>query len=128
MRLLVLGLSHHTAAIELREQLAIAPADLPAALTRLTGVPVIGEGVLLSTCNRTEAYVTCRTLEEGHDTLLAFLAGADTAAEEVLRPHVYLRSDGDAARHLFRVACSTRPSPPANACGARRGSPKAPCR
>jgi glutamyl-tRNA reductase len=104
MRLLVFGVSHHTATIELRERLAIAPADLPAALARLTAVPVIGEGVLLSTCNRTEAYVTCRSLEDGHETLLGFLAAGDAASGDALRPHVYLRSDGDAARHLFRVA------------------------
>jgi glutamyl-tRNA reductase len=104
VRLLVLGVSHHTAPIELREQLAIAPADLPAALARLTALPALGEGVLLSTCNRTEAYVTCRNLEEGHESLVALLGGADAALQDALRPHVYLRTDADAARHLFRVA------------------------
>jgi glutamyl-tRNA reductase len=104
MRLLVLGVSHHTSPIELRERLAIAPADLPAALAKLTALPAFGEGVLLSTCNRTEAYVTCRNLEEGHESLVAFLGSADGVDADALRPHVYLRSDGDAARHLFRVA------------------------
>ena len=104
MRLLVLGVSHHTAPIELRERLAVSPADLPAALARLTALPSLGEGVLLSTCNRTEAYVTCRNLEEGHESLVAYLAGTDALPEDDLRPHVYLRTDGDAARHLFRVA------------------------
>jgi glutamyl-tRNA reductase len=104
MRLLVLGVSHHTAPIELRERLAVSPADLPAALARLTALPSLGEGVLLSTCNRTEAYVTCRNLEEGHESLVAYLAATDALSEDDLRPHVYLRTDGDAARHLFRVA------------------------
>jgi glutamyl-tRNA reductase len=104
MRLLVLGVSHHTAPIELREQLAIPAEALSAALTRLSAHPSIGEAVLVSTCNRTEAYVTCRSLEEGHEALVAFLAGVRDLRPDTLRPHIYSRSEADAARHLFRVA------------------------
>ena len=74
MRLLVLGVSHHTAPIELRERLAIPAGELPAALARLAADGALGEAVLLSTCNRSEVYVTSRSLEECHEALVAFLA------------------------------------------------------
>jgi glutamyl-tRNA reductase len=104
MRLLALGVSHHTAAIELREKLAIATDDLPGAVVRLASAPGIGEVVLLSTCNRTEAYVTCRSLEDGLESLVAFLGHASGLEPDTLRPHLYTRTEGDACRHLFRVA------------------------
>jgi glutamyl-tRNA reductase len=104
MRVLVLGLSHHTAPIELREQLALPASALPDALAALVAHPALAEAVLLSTCNRTEAYVTCRSLEEGHEALVDFLAGVRELGADSLRPHLYSRSEADAARHLFRVA------------------------
>jgi len=104
MRLLVLGVSHHTASIELRERLAIPASALTDALALLSADPSLGEAVLLSTCNRTEAYVTCRSLEEGHEALVGFLSSVRDLPEEVLRPHLYSRSEADAARHLFRVS------------------------
>lgn len=104
MRLLVLGVSHHTAPIELREKLAFSANELPAALALLAAEPALGEVVLLSTCNRTEAYVTCRNLEEGHESLIAFFSSARGIPIDELRAHVYTRTEADAARHLFRVA------------------------
>ena len=104
MRLLVLGVSHHTAPIELREQLAIPAEALGGALAQLSSHASIGEAVLLSTCNRTEAYVTCRSLEEGHEALVEFLASVRDLAADTLRAHLYSRTEADAARHLFRVA------------------------
>jgi glutamyl-tRNA reductase len=104
MRLLVLGVSHHTAPIELRERIAFAAPDLGDAATALAQEPAIGEAVLLSTCNRTELYATCTSLEDGHDALAGFLARARTVPADALRAHVYTRTEADAARHLFRVA------------------------
>ena len=48
--------------------------------------------------------MTCRSLEEGHEALVAFLAGIRELPADLLRPHLYSRSEADAARHLFRVA------------------------
>lgn len=104
MRLLVLGVSHHTAPIDLRERLAFAQGDLADALGALTRDPALGEVVLLSTCNRTEVYATCQTLEAGHDAMAQFLATARSVAPDDLKAHVYTRAEADAARHLFRVA------------------------
>ncbi len=104
MRLLVLGVSHHTAPIDVRERLAFATSDLGDAVTALAGDPALGEVVLLSTCNRTELYATCTSLEGGHDALAGFLAAARAVPADALRAHIYTRSEADAARHLFRVA------------------------
>jgi glutamyl-tRNA reductase len=104
MRLLVLGVSHHTAPIDMRERLAFAPGDLADAVTALARDPALGEVVLLSTCNRTEVYGTCHNLEDGHDAMASFLAVARAVPAEDLKAHVYARAEADAARHLFRVA------------------------
>ncbi len=56
MSLLVLGINHNSAPIEVREKLAIGDRDLPRALSALRQLPDVREGALLSTCNRTEAY------------------------------------------------------------------------
>ena len=104
MRLLVLGVSHHTAPIDLRERLAFATADLGDAVSTLARDPALGEVVLLSTCNRTELYATCHSLEDGHEAMAGFLAAARAVPADDLRAHIYTRSEADAARHLFRVA------------------------
>jgi glutamyl-tRNA reductase len=56
----IVGLSHATAPIEIREQLAIPPDEIPVALQRLVARPEIGEAMLLSTCNRVEIVVRRR--------------------------------------------------------------------
>jgi len=104
MRLLVLGVSHHTAPIDLRERLAFATPDLAEAVSTLARDPALGEVVLLSTCNRTELYATCHSLEDGHEAMAGFLTSARAVPADDLRAHIYTRSEGDAARHLFRVA------------------------
>ena len=56
MHLIVVGLSHKTAPIEIREKLAVPDSRLGEALSRLCSYPGVKEGVLLSTCNRVEVY------------------------------------------------------------------------
>jgi glutamyl-tRNA reductase len=104
MRLLVLGVSHHTAPIDMRERLAFAPGDLAEAVSALARDPALGEVVLISTCNRTELYGTCQSLEDGHVAMAGFLAAARDVPAEELKAHLYTRTEADAARHLFRVA------------------------
>jgi glutamyl-tRNA reductase len=104
MRLLVLGVSHHTAPIDLRERLAFPAGDLAEAIGALARHQALGEVVLLSTCNRTEVYATTQSLEDGHEAMTSFLAAARDVAPDDLKAHVYTRTEADAARHLFRVA------------------------
>jgi glutamyl-tRNA reductase len=89
--LALVGLSHHSAPLELREQVALQPDEAAALARELAGDD--GEAVCLSTCNRTELYVAGPGVEERAGDVLA-------AADGVL----YRYRDDDAARHLFRVA------------------------
>ncbi len=103
MHLVLVGLSHHTAPLELRERLGVTASMLPAALDALAGAGCT-DAVLLSTCNRTEVYATATDAAEMTSRLTHHLAQTYGVALEQLEPSLYARVDADAARHLFRVA------------------------
>ena len=106
MKIVLVGLSHHVAPVELRERVAVAPeaaAALARQLAEHGGGPE-AEAVCVSTCNRMELYLASRdaaAAEEQAITALSKLAGMD--ADE-LRPRLYRLQDEAAATHLFRVA------------------------
>lgn len=107
MRVLLVGLSHRTARVELRERFAVDdPAPL---LGKLVAGEEIEEAFLLSTCNRTEALVATRRPEAARARLRALFArelgGAEVAPAELERA-LYEHDDGRAVQHLFRVAAS----------------------
>ena len=102
----IIGVNHRTAPVEVRERIALAPAEVAQVLRTFHAEPALEESLLISTCNRTELYSLPRP---GHDPLAYFLdhiariKGGPVAAE----PSVFYRHDGQAAvRHLFRVAAA----------------------
>src|SRR5262249_37867006 len=100
MKFFAAGISHKTAPVELREQLAVkqsATADL-AFVLKCFGH--LNEIVLLSTCNRVEIYGTTRHRTRHINALLQLLC----AEPADLRPHIYLYEGAVAVRHLLRVA------------------------
>ena len=100
MAVIVLGVSHHGAPLDVREKLAFRSVEVLPALERLRERAAANEGVLLSTCNRTELYVvegTGDAVASGW-ALLSERLGADASR------YGYVRRDRDAAAHLFRVA------------------------
>jgi glutamyl-tRNA reductase len=100
MALIVAGVNHTTASIEVREKLAFRPSEALAELTRLRESGIAREGVVLSTCNRTEVY-----LVQGHDDAfrdICALLGARLGADAT--PFIYVHRDRDAVAHLFAVA------------------------
>ena len=102
---LVLGLSHHTAPVEIRERFAFAESDVVPALTRLRQRGFISEAVLLSTCNRVELYaVSPRPVVETLPALREFLA---VDRQQLLPPQdgIYTHAGPQGFEHLFRVAC-----------------------
>jgi glutamyl-tRNA reductase len=106
-RLLLLGLNHATAPIEVREALAFSPEQQHQALQRLRDRYQTCEFVLLSTCNRVELYAA-RELH-GHprgDEMAQFLAEFHQAPLERFRAHLYHKSDREVVEHLFSVASS----------------------
>ncbi len=107
MHIVVVGLSHKTAPVEVREKLAIPESRMGEALTRLCSYPGVREGILLSTCNRVEVYAVVDDLEPGYGRIQEFLADAHLALpSEQLTPHLYWHTGDRAISHLFRVAAS----------------------
>jgi len=102
MTLLALGINHRTAAIEVREKVAFGPAHLDAALKQLRALPRVLEAAVLSTCNRTELY--CITEDTGEREVLDWLGRYHALPVDELLRCAYHYLDGDAARHLMRVA------------------------
>ena len=103
-KLWLVGLSHHTAPVEVRERLAFENGAAADAIRRLLELPGVEEGVLVSTCNRVEV-LACAGAGADPTPLRAFLARERQLAAEV-DEHLYVHEDRDAIRHLFRVASS----------------------
>lgn len=107
MRFCVIGLSHRTAPIELRERYAQATRDLPRALAEICTLSVIDEACIVSTCNRVEYYVA-GTADPPvlAQTLKMHLQEFSGLAPHELAEHLYIRQGEEAIQHLFRVASS----------------------
>jgi glutamyl-tRNA reductase len=105
--LVLVGVNHTTAPLEVRERLAIPAARLGDAIRTLAHQPGIREALILSTCNRVE-FLTWQ--EDAHPSqnpgLLRFLHEYFAVPSETVQPHLYEFRDREAIRHLFRVACS----------------------
>ena len=104
MHLLLLGVSHKTAPVDLRERLDFSSRDLGAAVEALATRPATAESVVLSTCNRSEIYVASSDPFQAREDVTAFLSEYHALTPDVFIPHVFAHSDEAAARHLFRVA------------------------
>nr|AUG44361.1 glutamyl-tRNA reductase [uncultured bacterium] len=106
MNIIVVGLSHKTAAVEIREKVAFAPTQMEKPLHALVALPDITEAVIVSTCNRVEIYATTRDIAGGMARIKRFLADYHSFSLETLEPHLYSYHGEAATRHLFRVASS----------------------
>ena len=106
MKLLITGLSHHTAPVEVRERLAFAETTLPEALDRLRHRPGMVEGMILSTCNRVEVAVTAEDQGDAETSLQEFLAESSSVEPGWVSPYLYHYDGSNAIRHVFRVAAS----------------------
>ena len=104
MEILLTGLNHATAPIEVRERAAVAPGGLPAALRELTRRPSIREAYVLSTCNRTEVLIAADDRESGLGELARFFAARTGLDSRALEPSLYRHAGPDAVGHLFTVA------------------------
>lgn len=102
-QLLAVGLSHHTAPVEVRERLAFDEAGVRQTLERLVRQDQIAEeAFLISTCNRVELYTVPRSIE----ALQAFFGTYRGPRGERLDGYLYWHRGREAVRHLFRVASS----------------------
>ena len=103
MNFQLIGVNHKTAPVEVRERLAIPDRKLPEALQTLLNLPGVGEGMILSTCNRVE--ILARTMN-GSTDLRQFLSQYFQVERSSYQPHLYDYRQDDAVRHVFRVASS----------------------
>jgi glutamyl-tRNA reductase len=103
-RLAIIGLSHKTAPIEVRERLAVPEDQLAETLRKAVTMPGVAEAMILSTCNRVEIYAGIDG-EQSLQHLSSLLVDARNLPAE-LREHLYLHDGEHAVRHLFRVAAS----------------------
>ncbi len=106
MNIVVVGLSHKTAAVEIREKVAFAPTQMEKPLREVVALPDITEAVIVSTCNRVEIYATTHDIAGGIARLKRFLADYHHLSLETLEPHLYNYHGEEAIRHVFRVAAS----------------------
>lgn len=106
MEILVVGCSHKTAPIELRERLHVPERDLVGPLEALGLEPPILERVILSTCNRVEVYAVAEEAEPARQAIEALLGSRAHLPAAAIADHLYRHRAGDAIRHAFRVAAS----------------------
>ena len=101
--LLVIGVSHKTAPVEVRERLALPTARALEFLRDLRGGAEVHEAVAVSTCNRTELYLVVGDPVEAESTVLTMLARQAGIRPTGLASAIYSHRNCDAARHLYRV-------------------------
>ncbi len=102
MEILCLGLSHHTAPVELREKFAIPEGEVPAVAAQLRATPGVAEAVVVSTCNRVEFYLAAEDVGAGFAAVHDFVGTRFAVPES----EAFFRlPTAGAIRHVFRVAC-----------------------
>src|SRR5688572_28037565 len=107
MAIVVCGLSHKTVPLPVLEQVAFTPAELGKSLSRLLDHDPIHEGVILSTCNRTEIYATVHRFHPAIEAVRNFISDTSGVSQDAISSGLYTYWDEDAARHLFNVASGT---------------------
>jgi len=106
MNIIVVGLSHKTASVDIREKVAFSPNSIEKPLRELVSLDGIVEGIIVSTCNRVEIYATTRDIAGGIARIRRFMAEYHHLAYDLLEPHLYSYHGEEAIRHVFRVASS----------------------
>ena len=101
MEIVCLGLSHHTAPVELRERFAIPDAEIDAASAQLKAAPGVSEAVVVSTCNRVEFYLAAEQAAAGFAAVAEYLTARAAAPDS---EHFFQHATAQSVRHLFRVA------------------------
>ncbi len=106
-KIVVLGLNHDTAPVEVRERIAFDRSVLEDALRRLQSLSAVRESVILSTCNRVEVIASSPDEQAAFQEIKRFLAEQEPNRNHgSLENHLYAYAGGEAVRHLFRVAAS----------------------
>jgi glutamyl-tRNA reductase len=106
LRTVVLGISHKTAPVEIRELFSFSQESLERGVRQLLEKDHVEECVILSTCNRVEIYAVSENIELCLESMKEFLSEFHDIPEETLSPYIYYSIGHMAVRHLFQVASS----------------------
>lgn len=104
MEIIVIGLNHKTAPVELRERLAFSKAKLEEAYSLIRKYPSIHESLILSTCNRVEIYAVTDDLAQGISELKEFLSGYKKIGLSDFEENLYVYFQPESIQHIFNVA------------------------
>lgn len=103
MSIIVVGLSHHTTPVDVRDRIAVQTSEYVEAVEELAALDGIRECALISTCNRTEVYAVTDVPDETIETIKRHLCERSGIGES-LGPHLFVYRNEEAIRHLFSVA------------------------
>ncbi|MBF0448063.1 MAG: glutamyl-tRNA reductase [Magnetococcales bacterium] len=106
MKIVIVGLSHKTAPVALREKVAMAGESLEQQLLSLVSLQAISEGLVLSTCNRLEVYCACHDTREAAAAVKQWLCQTHQIESAELLPHLYTYHEEEAVEQGLRVAAS----------------------
>jgi glutamyl-tRNA reductase len=104
MEILVLGLNHDSAPPKIRERVAFPEEGIIEPLRTVNSLDGVQENMIISTCNRVEIVLAAEN-KGAVEVMKRFLSEHHGVPREELDPHLYLYSNGEAIRHLYRVAC-----------------------
>ncbi|HZM32014.1 MAG TPA: glutamyl-tRNA reductase, partial [Acidimicrobiales bacterium] len=104
MSVVVIGLNHRTAPLDLLERMAVGEGQLPKALHDLCTRPNLSEALVLSTCNRTEVYAVAERFHGAYSDIRGFLGDFSFLPPEDFADHLYVHYDTAAVAHLMSVA------------------------
>lgn len=104
--LVLVGLNHTTARVDLRQKASFGATQLPEGLKRLSALPGVRESMIVSTCNRVEVLSCVEHQGAGIEAVEAFLSDTSRVPLEQLQDKLYRYADEQAVRHVFRVASS----------------------
>lgn len=106
MSIILVGMNHKTAPINIRERLSLSCDNMDTTLREIKRITQVGEAMFLATCNRVEVLAYMEDVEGGIEQLKTFIFSQGNLTDEELRECLYVYRDDDAVRHLLRVASS----------------------
>ncbi|MBC2717484.1 MAG: glutamyl-tRNA reductase [Desulfobacteraceae bacterium] len=104
--IVLVGLNHKTAPVELREKLAFSTEETENALKLFRKDPHINEAMIISTCNRMEVLMVTKNQSLAIETISSFISKTTSISQKQLKPSTYIFSGEQAIQHVFRVASS----------------------
>ncbi len=105
-QIVLIGLNHKTAPVEIREKLAFSPEETATALAAFRNSPFIDEAMIISTCNRVEVILAVKDQSRAVETIFSYMGEAKFITPDRLNSFAYVFSGDAAVRHVFRVAAS----------------------